>query len=239
MTRFSCGVMAVVLGIFATGCQGGGPTTPTGMHPPSNGEAFEVTGIVTDDQGVPVAGAVVTMRYWLGGFIGAPSMRTDASGGYTIGFTANPWMIGTTGSRAAARAEVVADGYDWYLRNVLATNPRVENFRLLRSIKPMTAGDSIVVSVTPDSGDCPGWLLGPCARLRVEAPANGNLTVEAVPTQEGAGAPQIQVCCVSGNERYGNPITLPVTAGSEVQVDVGQTPGFTTSESVIVKTSLE
>jgi hypothetical protein len=70
--------------------------------------------------------------------------------------------------------------------------------------------------------------------------ADGNLTIEAVPTQVPAGLPQIEACCLSGNERYGNPVTLPVAAGTEVWVEVGQErPGFTASVSFIVKTSLE
>ena len=104
----------------------------------------------------------------------------------------------------------------------MATSPRlVEDFRLLR-IKRVTAGGSIVLSVSRENGDCTGWLAGPCGRLRVVAPADGNLTVEAVPTQEPAGLPQIQVCCVGGDERYGNPVTLRVNAGEEMWVEVGQ-----------------
>lgn len=179
------------------------------------------------------------MSHWLGGVVGRPSVRTDASGGYVIGFTSNPWTIGTSG-RGAARAEVVAEGFEphWW-RTVLATIPHlVENFRLHR-IKRITAGDSIVLSVTPDNGECLGWLVGPCGRVRVEALADGNLTVEAIPTPLPAGLPQVEVCCASGNEYHGNPVTLPVTAGTEVWVEVGQPTGFATSESVIVKTSIK
>lgn len=228
----------VLLLILASACGGSTTTSPTPLT--SDGEAFNVTGVVTDDQGVPVAGAEVTMSHWLGGMVRRPSVRTDASGGYTIAFTSNPYMNGTNGSRGAARAEVVAEGYEWYWRTVLATIPRVtENFRLHR-ITRVTAGDSILLAVTPDNGLCTGWLSGPCGRLRVAAPADGNLTIEAVPTQVPAGLPQIEACCLSGNERYGNPITLPVTAGAEVWVEVGQErPGFDTSVSFIVKTSLE
>ena len=233
IARLSCRGAAVLLVFFAAGCQGNGPTTPTGTSRP--GEAFEVTGVVTDDQGVPVAGAYVTMAM----LVSRPSVVTDASGGYTIGFTSNPWTIGTSGTRGAARAEIVAEGYDEYWRTVVATSSHlVENFRLHR-IKRITPGDSIVLSVTSDNGDCHGWLYGPCGRVRVAAPANGNLRVEAVPTQEGATLPQLEVCCAAGNEHGGNPVTLPVTAGTEVQVEIGQPPGFTTSESIIVKTSLE
>jgi hypothetical protein len=243
----------VLLVTLASACsKGGGPTTPTGTSLlstgalsaatatplPSNGEAFAVTGIVTDDRGVPVAGAEVTMAHWLGGHAQRPSVRTDASGGYSIAFTSNPWMSDTIG-RGAARAEIVAEGYDWYWRTVVGSSSHlVENFRIHR-IKRVTAGDSIVLSVTPDIGDCTGWQYPPCGRLRVTASAGGNLTIEAIPTQASAGLPSIEVCCASGSEVYGNPVTLPVTAGSEVWVEVGQTRGATPSQSVTVKTSLQ
>jgi hypothetical protein len=241
-----------VLVIVAAGCNGYGPTTPSATpasssNPsipsavplPSSGEAFEVTGVVTDEHGVPVAGAEVTMAHSLGGRDHRPSVRTDASGRYAIGFTSNPWMDGPTGNRGAARAEVASDGYEQYWRTVVAASPPlIENFRLHR-LNRIRAGDSFVLSVAPDNGGCTGWLSAPCGRLRVAAPADGNLTVEAVPLQMPAGLPQIQACCASGDERYGNPVTLPVTAGTEIWVEVGQQrPGFTTAVTFIVKTSL-
>jgi hypothetical protein len=233
------GCIALLVTLASACSEGGGPTRPTETSLLANGETFQVAGVVTDDQGVPVAGAEVTMSHWLGGYVRRPAVQTDASGGYTIGFTSNPWMIGTTGGRGAARAEIVAEGYEWYWRTVLATIPRpVENFRLHR-ITRVAAGDSIILSVTADNGECTGWLLGPCGRLRVTAPSDGNLTIEAVPRQVNAGLPEIEVCCVSGDERYGNPVIVPVTAGAEMWVEVGQRPGVTASESVMVKTSLE
>jgi hypothetical protein len=230
--------IAVLVISLAAACKGGGPTTPTGTPPPSSGETFEVTGIVTDEQGAPVAGAAATMAYWLDGRVRRPSVLTDALGSYTIEFTSNPWT--STNGRGAARAEVGAEGYDWYWRTVLATSPRlVENFRLLR-IKRITAGDSIVLSVTPDNGECLGWLYGPCGRIRVAAVADGNLTIDANLTGQPESLPQLEVCCTSGNERYGNPVTLPVIAGTEVSVEVGQrAAGVITSQAVIVKTSLQ
>src|SRR5688572_30622494 len=178
-TAISCRIAVVVLISLAAACKGDGPTTPSttplaSSNPttppatplPSNGEAFEVTGVVTDEQGVPVVSAEVTMAHSLGGRHHRPAVLTDSSGRYAIAFTSNPWMDGTTGNRGAARAEVVSDGYEWYWRTVVATSPRlVENFRLHR-LKRITAGDSFVLSVTPDNGDCTGWLASPCGRLR-------------------------------------------------------------------------
>lgn len=233
--RLGGSAVAVVVVIVAVGCEGGGPTRPTGT--PRPGEPFEVTGVVTDARGAPVGGASVTMAR----VEARPSAVTDASGAYRIGFSATPRVNAGTGSGFLARAEIVADGYEQYWRNVMATSPHlVEHFRLHR-INRITAGDSILVSVTPDNGDCQGWLYGPCGRVRIAAPADGNLTIEAVPTQNGAALPQLEVW---SEGPYGNPLSLPVKAGTEVRVEVGQPgtgpqPNFTTGESVMVKTSLE
>jgi hypothetical protein len=244
-------VTALVATFLAAGCRGGGTTEPSSTPPPAtgtpspstptpptNGETFAVTGIVTDDRGAPISGAQVTMSHWLGGRVYRPMVLTDASGQYAITFTSHPWT--NTYGRAAARAEIVVDAYDWYWRNVLASGPQlVEDFRL-HHLKRIAAGESISVSVTPDNGDCTGWLYNPCGRLRVTVPIDGNLTVEAVRTQESAAFPQLEVCCLDGNERYGNPVTLRAAAGAEMWVEIGQSAaGATTGQTVIVKTSLQ
>lgn len=232
--RVSCGVVAVALAILAVACEGRDPTTPTGT--PRPGQAFEVTGVVTDDQGVPVAGASVTM----GRLDARPSVMTDASGAYRISFTATPLVNPGTGTGFLARAEIVADGYELHWRTLMARSPNlVEHFRLQR-LQRISAGDSIVVSVTPENGDCQGWLSGPCGRVRIAVPAAGNLRVEAIPTQDGAARPELEVW---SEGPYGNPISLRVEAGAEVRLEVGQPGtgpqrGFTTGESVVVKTSL-
>lgn len=226
----------------------GSPTRPTSaLEPPTsvsssptlppNAERFHVSGLVTNEQGSPMIGTTVTMRYWLAGQIGVSTALTDGSGTYAVTFSSNPW--GNADGRGAARAEIIADGYDWYYRNVMATGPElVENFRLHR-IRRLSPGESIVVPVTRDDGDCLGWLYNPCGRARVMVPADGNLTIEAVPLEGEAALPQIEACCVDGNERDGNPVTLPVNAGSETWVEVGQT-GSTVlpSAMVLVKASL-
>jgi hypothetical protein len=202
------------------------------------GETFHVSGRVTDEQGGPMIATPVTMRYWLAGRIGVSTARTDGSGTYAVTFTANPWS--QTDGPGAARAEIITDGYDWYYRTVMATGPElVENFRLHR-VRRFSPGESIVVLVTRDEGDCLGWLYPPCGRARVTVPADGNLTIEAVPLDAGAALPQIEACCLDGNERYGNPVILRVTAGSETWVEVGQTgSAVLPSATVLVKASLQ
>jgi len=247
MTRLGCSAALMLLVLAAGGCGGKSlsPTIPsasTVTQPPSpsrsNGEPFTVTGIVTDDHGAPVGAATVTMRYWLGGRISAPSVVTDASGRYTIGFNSDPWMIGTTG-RGAAQAEISDVAYERYQRTVLATNSSlVENFRI-HGIQLIAAGDSFVLSIAPDDGECQENASGPCRIVRVAAPTDGKMTVETLPTQPGGEQPKVEVCCVSGNERYGNPVTIPVTAGTAYdEVKVGLSRGLTTSQSVLLKTSL-
>jgi hypothetical protein len=233
MTRPGCIAALMVLLLVAAGCSGGSPTSPRPY-----GESFEVTGVVTDDQGGPLGAAVVTMRYWLGGKIGVQSVLTDASGRYAIGFTSNPWMIGTSG-RGAAQAEIFDLAYERYQRTVTATNSSlIENFRL-HGIQFIAAGDSLVLSVAPDDGECPDDASGPCRIVRVAAPADGVMTVEALSTQPATEQPQVEVCCVSGNERYGNPLTMPVTAGTAYyEVQIGLSRGITTTQSVLLKTSL-
>ena len=106
-------------------------------------------------------------------------------------------------------------------------------------MKQIIAGSPIVLSLTDANALCLGWLYSPCDRVLVSVPATGTLTVTADPKDETAGRPQIQVCCVNGDERIGNPVTIPVEAG-RVEVEVGQPPppGRKT-ESVTVRTSFE
>ena len=64
------------------------------------------------------------------------------------------------------------------------------------------------------------------------------MTVEAPSIQPAAEQPQVEVCCVSGNERYGKPVTIPVTAGTAYyEVLIGLSRGLPTSQSVLLKTS--
>jgi hypothetical protein len=214
-------------------------TSPAQPAPaPRPRETFAVSGSVTDDAGVPIGGASVTMRYQSGGGFGNVTVGTDSSGRYAIEFMSNPWS--STEGRAAARAEIVADGYDWFWRNVPATGPQlIEDFRLQR-IKRIAAGESIVISVTRDHGDCLGWLYNPCGRMRVVSPDIGTLTLEAEVVAGDPGSPALEVCCYEGNEVYGNPVSLHVKAGSEMWVDVGQNRSNSiTNQSVLVRTSFQ
>lgn len=238
-------VLLMLMPMVLTACDDRGPAAPTARTQPSpatppsrpiNQEAFEVTGVVTDERGMPLAGAVVTLGLWLGGVVQWPSVQTDASGSYRASFTASPMPNGFV-----ARAQVVADGYEEYWRSLLrnaGTTTFVENFRLGR-IMQIVAGDSVVLSVPPDTGECRGWVAEVCPIVRVTVPAPGNLTIEAIATDAGAAAPPVEVCCVDGNERYGNPIAVPVAPGPDLEVKVGLRRGFSTTQTFLVKTAFE
>jgi hypothetical protein len=230
-------MVSLIALLVALGCGGGTPTQPSPMGPLRiNGEGLEVTGIVTDERGSPMPGALVIMGYWSGGVVQWPSVLTDASGSYTISFTADPM-----GSGFLARAQVVADGYEEYWRSLARSDGRttfVENFRLTR-ITRITAGDSIMLSVAPDLGECRGWVAAVCAIVRITIPKAGRLTVDAVSTDPARERPPQEVCCESGDERYGNPVTIPVAPGPELEMRIGLGQGISTIQSFRVNTSFD
>lgn len=223
--------------LLLSGCAGGGPVQPTPPSQPvaSNGQTFEVAGVVTDEHGTPMPGATVTMGYWLGGGLKWLSARTDTSGGYRISFEANPLSNGFV-----ARAQVAADGYEEYWRSIRMTGAAsfAENFRLGR-ITRIAAGESTVLTVPSDVGECRGWVAEVCPQVLVMIPRQGRLSIEVTPVDDGAERPPVEVCCVDGNERYGNPMTVPVMPGPDVDVKIGLQRDFGGSRSFLVKTSLD
>lgn len=249
MNTFYGKALPVLLPMVLTACDGRGPTEPTAVMQPTAvaqpappppptppGQPFNIAGVVTDERGQPMPGAVVTMAHWVGGHVAFPSVSTGPSGGYAISFTANP-----LGSGFVARAQVVSEGYEEYWRSLMGAasgTTVVENFRLHR-ITRMTAGESIPLSVPPDIGDCRGWVAEVCAIVRVTVPKDGNVRIEVVPSDGSAATPPVEVCCIRGDEQAGNPITVPVAAGVELEVRVGMPRGYTTIQSFRVRTAFE
>lgn len=210
---------------------GAGPT-PVPSPGPST-QTYSVSGTVTNEDGAPVPNAEVTLAHSRNGFFYRPSVRTDASGHFAIAFspTVLPGLPGVSPS-FVARAEIVADGYDWFWRNFYAGSAeRVEDVRLIRTryIRP---GEELRLTVSRANGDCIADFYDPCGRLRVVAPSAGRLTIEAIPVGGGA-MPRIEACCANGNEVYGNPASIAVAAGSETWVEIGQT-GATVDAAPVV-----
>jgi hypothetical protein len=79
-----------------------------------------------------------------------------------------------------------------------------------------------------------------CRIVRV-IPARGMMTLEAVPTAGGAHPPLV-VLVIQGNrlllERLGNPVSIPVTAGTEVIAHVEMVAASTTSQTFTLTTSM-
>jgi hypothetical protein len=89
--------------------------------------------------------------------------------------------------------------------------------------------------------DTPG--LGPdyvCRSVRIVAPSDGIMTVEALSTQGGAHPPleletvNVSPCC---SERIANPTSIQVTAGTEVVARVEIVSG-SAGQSFTLKTSM-
>jgi hypothetical protein len=231
-------LLPLVVTVALGACDGRGPTQPTSapLSATASGQTFTVAGVVTDEHGERVAEAVVTMGYWVDGRVHFQSVSADARGRYAIRFTADPSTSGFV-----ARAQVAAEGYEDYWRSItlVASGATVnQDFRLL-PITRVTAGESIGLSVPPDVGECRGWVAAACAIVRVAVPQTGSLRVEAIPTDPGDAIPPVEVCCVRGGEVYGNPISVPVTAGIELEVKVGLPRGSTTTRSFRVGTAFD
>ena len=179
-------------------------------------------------------GAVVTVAHYSGGeAVHWPTVSTDASGNYRIGITASPLSNGWV-----ARVQVAADGYEEYWRSVKvgAGTQFLENFRLYRLTR-VAAGDSTVLMVPPDLGECRGWLASVCGVVRITIPKAGRLTVEAVSDDTMTERPPLEVW---GNEEvYGNRLTVSVAPGPELELLIGLGQGVSTTRSFKVKTSFE
>jgi hypothetical protein len=238
MNAFRCLLVLPAL-VAALSCDSRMPVTPSGpsasstpaqQQPPraADAERFEVSGVVTDDRGAPLVNANVTMGT-TAAYPDWPSVRTDTSGVYRVIFSANTLEWQQRG-RFVARAEVDVPGYELYWRNVIATTTSTlnENFRLQR-IQRVVAGRAIVVSFASDVGDCPVDLALVCGTVRVTAPIGGNVTVDAVAAN--GRRPDLSACCASGNDVWGNPITLPAAGGKELEVRIALRIGGPNRES--------
>ena len=253
LKRLGCRVVLMAMALTAVACGRAGtapPASPTPLaaavpSPPRQSIAFDMTGVVADDEGAPVPGAHIAVQL---DYEDLASMLTDASGAYKVNFTGVPGSNhlspkdppGT--EDAVAFAVVEATGYEPYARYILGADPHlIENIRLHR-IKRITAGDSAVLTVAADDTVCvtdawPGRELI-CGTLRVVVPSNGTMSVEAVPTQAASGFPILEVYGGGTGAPRTNPTAFRVAAGTEYTVKVEVASGLLASQSFVVKTSM-
>ena len=220
------------------------PTAPVPRSGPRAREAFVVEGVISDESGTPVSGAKVS---FLDGLTD-PSVATDQSGFYRIEFTSFPGAdhnerLDPPGTEnTVGFLQVEASGYERFAQFLLAPSSGriVEHLRVQR-IRRVTAGASTMITIGPADTVCvidvwPGRNLT-CGIVRLDVPSDGVATVTAVPADQSAPRPQIELYGgLKGT--WGNPATLQVRAGTEYFINV-QVPWGQERQSFLVTTSLQ
>jgi hypothetical protein len=222
------------------------PATTASPSAPVQQTTCEMTGVVTDDQGLPIPSAVVIA--FLDDFVFS-QVNADGTGHYNVRFSSSPGgaYIPPRDPPGAAGAVVIADvsapGYDPYAQFISASAIQfAKNFRLHRQ-RQIVAGDAATVNVLPDDGLCvtdvwPGRDMV-CHRIHIIPSTDGLLTVEAIAADGGQTPQFFEVWRLDG--RGGNataPGSIRVTAGSEVVVAIGVPWGLTAERSFLAKTNI-
>ena len=188
--RVNAAAFALVVGLFGSACSHAPspPTAPSaaaapavvpnGPTPAPAGSTLSLNGTVTDSAtSVPIPGASVVFSN--------PAMyaTTDSAGRY--GFTGVP-----NPNNPLVLVWVSASNYE---RDFRYYGSATQDFHLYR-IDQITAGSSTAVTVAPNDSVCvnnvqdtPPWPV--CRTVRVMAPADGVMTVEAVSAQDGTRPP--------------------------------------------------
>jgi len=222
----------VLVLIVASAC-GGGPSTSMAPTPAPSATPLPptsvLTGQVTDRAtSAPIAGANVVASY--------PSLygTTDSLGNYSL-------------SDLPAWFAIVWANADNYEADVRYYRAAVQNFRLY-PIQRIRGGDATLVTVAPDDPLCnnnidsPGWGGDMVCRIvRVVAPLNGIMTLEAIPIGGGARPPLV-VETLSGNQLTSavreNPTSIHVKTGTEVIAHVETDAASTTAQTFTLATSM-
>jgi hypothetical protein len=160
---------------------------------------------------------------------------TDSSGHYSL--------TGLPGPGGGALVWATAESYEDDLHYYRAAS---QDFRLY-PIERIPAGGSTTVTVRPDDSLCwnnihePGWGNDYVCRMVRIVPIDGVMTVEALPIG-GGSRPPLVVAVHAGNrvlvERLGNPVSVPLTGGTEVIAFVEMVSGSPTTQSFALTTSM-
>lgn len=158
-------------------------------------EAFHLEGILTNDDGQPVANAQVAMNT-CDKVTGATCVlpvkvtyaTTDAEGRYAMDVQAVRGLY-QAGVIGLAYASVGGDQLAHDLQFVTAPTAQVvKNFRLSQDIN-LEPGEKVTATFTPDASLCGDVVLNMvCRFVRLNVPADGTLTLSAVPLDGTAGA---------------------------------------------------
>lgn len=195
------------------GCEANSiPTTPvqaSNPSPPVPQTHLQVTGVVTDEHGAPIAGASVGLSHSVGG----PAVQrtsTDVAGQYQFSFQqVNPMPIAVYASTNT--------GLNIQLLEWTGTSA-VRNLRV-RASKTITAGESIVMSIEPDSSLC-SWEFGGshdlvCEWFAIRLNGPATVVVRARSTDGGSIAPFV------GGDNRGSSDTASIRIGLAQEIHVG------------------
>jgi hypothetical protein len=240
--------------VSAVGCNHGvtPPTTPTPTPPTPNTSpcgvyiscetvTFHLTGIVTDDDGRPVAAAKVSVRPFLYGTPNPPlvSTMTGADGSYTIDFGAMGGVMGASAIVGYVHGE--HPDHETYTRFLQTSGQSLtQDIRMYR-INRLTAGADTSFVVRPGDSICgldDEWT---CRTARVSSPSAGKVTLSL--DSQGATAQtglETSISGVTGTYRCCNSSTVyDVAPGTEIAVDVLMPWDARESQSFTLRTSVQ
>jgi hypothetical protein len=189
---------------------------------PGSCQTIRISGVATDDDGRPVAGARVTVRPFAPGQA-PPAIvaTTDAAGSYRVEFEG---MRDAAGGLGTVLAEHPGHENYWrYLGPAFAAQT-IQNVHLYRTsqIRP---GERVPIIVRPDDSVCgldDEWV---CRTVRIAAPQTGTLTLTLVThdPQDQTGLEVLERASSGGIVRRqccSPEASLRVAAGTEVVANI-------------------
>jgi hypothetical protein len=186
--------LSFVVLVVALGCDTRSPFAPP--PPPTPATKYNLSGIVTDNNGSPVANAQLALHYE----IKSATTSTDASGRYSISFETS-WTAfhGNVGIVGAIFYMGGGDFENYHVQAVPSGTADVVKHLRLRRVRTLNAGESTIISIDADSSvayDGEDWLIMGWVweKLHVRVAEAGILTVEARPPSGGV-APQLGILC--------------------------------------------
>jgi hypothetical protein len=192
--------LPVALLIVALGCDGRSPSAPgpaTGPVTPTP-IRYNLSGMVTDEVGSPVADAQLALYY--DNTFKTAKTSTDARGNYSITFESSfSTFEGNPGVVGAIYYTGGGDFENYYVQAVPSGTADVVTNLRLRRLRTLNAGESIIISIDGDSSLAydgedflrMDWM---SERLHVRVAEAGKLTVDVRPPS-GDMVPQLSIFC--------------------------------------------
>jgi hypothetical protein len=199
---------------------------------------LHVSGIASDDDGLPVTGATVTVT--LPAHPGFPhpvvSAVTDGRGSYSVDVDA----FDEVHQSPFAQIDADSPDHDRFYASLRWPSDSQQksvsqNVRLYR-IRRITAGELTFVTVRPGDTLCGDDDELVCRFVHVLVPSTGVLTMSCDPHIGERGGPGFFI--VGYNNYFGEDLPWPLMAGSERIVQIGMWFSSTVSQSCTLKTSL-